>query len=281
MSTVTVCADDFALTPGVCSGVVECLERGRISATSCMTARPAWPRWAAALRPFARAADIGLHFTLTDQEPAGTAPILAPHGRLPALPRLVRWSLTGRLPHGEIRDQLNRQLDAFEEQFGAAPAQVDGHHHVHQLPGVRGVLVETLRTRYGSSPPYVRVSGDAVTRVLRRAVAVGTCLGVGFFGPALRRLARRADVPTNDGFSGVYEAASSAEPITLLFDRFLRVPGPRMLVLCHPGYSGPELAGVDRLTEGRDRELAFLLSEQWPELLSGHGLRLGRLMAAS
>jgi predicted glycoside hydrolase/deacetylase ChbG (UPF0249 family) len=34
MTKVTVCADDFGLTCGVSSGILACLERRRISATS-------------------------------------------------------------------------------------------------------------------------------------------------------------------------------------------------------------------------------------------------------
>ena len=281
MASVTVCADDFGLTPGVCSGILACLDGRRISATSCMTTRAAWPEWAAALRPFRSSADIGLHFTLTDHAPLGTAPILAPHGRLPPFPTVLRLSLTWRLPRREIQDQLTRQLDAFEDALHAPPAHVDGHHHVHQFPGVRHVVVETLRARYGARSPYIRISGDTVTRVLRRGVAVGKCLGVGFYGPALRSLARRSGVPTNDGFSGIYDAGQASQPVSALFDRFLRVPGPRMLVMCHPGYSGPDLAQIDSLTGERDSELTFLLSEQWPELLAHHGLSLGPLMHSS
>jgi predicted glycoside hydrolase/deacetylase ChbG (UPF0249 family) len=91
-----------------------------------MTARATWLDRAAELRPFAGIADIGLHFTLTDLEPVGTAPILAPHGRFPPLSRLLRLSLTGRLPQDEIREQLARQLDEFEREFGSPPAHLDG-----------------------------------------------------------------------------------------------------------------------------------------------------------
>ena len=53
MTNVTVCADDFGLTSGISSGILAYLERRRISATSCMTARPTWLDRAAELRPFA------------------------------------------------------------------------------------------------------------------------------------------------------------------------------------------------------------------------------------
>jgi chitin disaccharide deacetylase len=82
-----------------------------------MTARAAWMDRAAELRPFVEIADIGFHFTLTDLEPVGAAPIMAPQGRFPPLSHVVRVSLTRRHPQDEIREQLARQLDAFEREL--------------------------------------------------------------------------------------------------------------------------------------------------------------------
>jgi chitin disaccharide deacetylase len=137
-----------------------------------MTARAAWMDRAAELRPFVEIADIGFHFTLTDLEPVGAAPILAPHGRFPPLSYVLRLSLARRLPHDEIREQLARQLDAFEREFGSPPAHLDGHHHVHQLPGVREIVVEVLRHRYPTDPPYVRISHDEIRRVWHRGIDI-------------------------------------------------------------------------------------------------------------
>jgi len=277
MTNVTVCADDFGLTSGISSGILECLERRRISATSCMTARAAWLDWAAELRPFAEIADIGLHFTLTDHEPVGTAPILAPHGRFPPLSHVLRLSLTRRLPQVEIREQLARQLDAFEREFGAPPAHLDGHHHVHQLPGVREIVIEALRHRYPAKTPYVRISSDTIRRVWHRGIDIRKCLMIGAFGPALRTLAARAEITTNEGFSGTYDFSNERLDLLGLFDRFLQCPGSRMLIMCHPGHSDSELRRIDSLTSQRDAELAFLLSDEWPQLIVKNGLQLDRL----
>jgi chitin disaccharide deacetylase len=277
MTNVTVCADDFGLTSGISSGILACLERRRISATSCMTARPTWLDRAAELRPFAGIADIGLHFTLTDLEPVGAAPILAPHGRFPPLSHVLRLSLTRRLPQDEIREQLARQLDAFEREFGSPPAHLDGHHHVHQLPGVREIVVEVSRHRYPTDPPYVRISHDAIRRVWHRGTDIRKCLMIGAFGRALRKVAARSGITTNEGFSGIYDFNEERLGVAGLFDRFLQCPGSRMLIMCHPGRSDSELRRIDSLTSQRNAELAFLLSDEWPQLLVKHRLQLGRL----
>src|SRR6266851_68881 len=277
MTNVTVCADDFGMTSGISSGILECLERRRISATSCMTARATWLDRAAELRPFAGTADIGLHFTITDLEPIGTAPILAPHGRFPPLSHVLRLSLTRRLPQDEIRAQLARQLDAFEHQLGSPPAHLDGHHHIHQLPGVREMAVETLRHRYPAETPYVRISHDMIRRVWHRGIDIRKCLVIGAFGPVLRKLAARSGITTNEGFSGIYDFSKERLSLLDLFDRFLQCPGSRMLIMCHPGRSDSELRRIDSLISQRDAELAFLLSDEWPQLLTKNGLQLGRL----
>ena len=62
-SSISLCADDFGLSPGVNRGVLEALAAGRLSAVSVMTTRPSWRKGASALRHFAARADIGLTST--------------------------------------------------------------------------------------------------------------------------------------------------------------------------------------------------------------------------
>ena len=277
MTNVTVCADDFGLTSGISSGILECLQHRRVSATSCITTRPAWLNWSAELRSFAATADVGLHFTLTDLEPIGRAPLLAPYGHFPPLSRVLWLSLARRLPHEEIRAQLMRQLDAFEQQIGLPPTHVDGHHHVHQLPGIREIVVEVLQHRYEAETPYIRISHDMINKVWHRGIDIRKCLMIGAFGPGLRTLATRSGITTNEGFSGIYDFNKERLGVPRLFDRFLQNPGSRMLIMCHPGRSDLELRQLDSLTIQRDAELSFLLSDDWPRLLARNGIQLGRL----
>src|SRR5690242_13463328 len=63
---VILCADDYAIAPGVSRAILALIDRGRLTATSCMAASRFWPEHAGWLRPRAGKADIGLHFTLTN-----------------------------------------------------------------------------------------------------------------------------------------------------------------------------------------------------------------------
>ena len=151
---VVVCADDYALTPGVSRAIRELIAAGRISATSVMTVCPYWVEEGPELAAVAGEADIGLHLTLTDQTPLGPMPELAPEGRLPPIGAVVKASLLGRLPTAEIEQEIERQLAAFIAVWKRLPAHVDGHHHVHQLPGVRSALLKVLGRQSG---PRVRL----------------------------------------------------------------------------------------------------------------------------
>lgn len=264
---LVVCADDYALTPGVSRAIRELIAGGRISATSVMTVCPYWREEGLALAAVAGEADIGLHLTLTDQAPLGAMPELAASGRLPPIGALVRASLLGGLPMAEIESEIERQLEAFVEVWKRPPAHVDGHHHAHQLPGVRSALVRVLG-RLSGRQPYLRSCREPLARILRRGVArqkaaLISALGVGF----ARRVAD-ADFATNDGFSGIYQLGASGHHLDGLFARFVRDLGPRPLAMCHPGYSDTTLAGLDSMTTAREAELAFLAGEGWPNVLA-------------
>ena len=166
----------------------------------------------------------------------------------------------------------------FEKHFGSPPAHLDGHHHVHQLPGVREIVVATLRHRYPSAPPYLRVGSETMKNIWRRGIDIRRCLAIGYFGSALRTRATLSGLITNEGFSGIYDWRNERRIPSDLFAGFLQVPGPRMLIMCHPGRSDPELARIDSMTSLRDAKLAVLLGDQWPDLLSKNGLQLGRLV---
>lgn len=272
---IVLCADDYGLTPGVSAAIRELLGRERLTATGCMTISPFWGEEAPALRPFARTADIGLHFTLTDQRPLGPMPRLAPDGRFPDLGRLIRLSLSGGLDAVEISAELGRQIDAFEDAFGAPPAFIDGHHHVHQLPMVGEVLLATWQRRLASSGVYVRYASEPLLRVAGRGVARFRAAVIALLGRRFARLGRAMGVPGNRSFRGVRDFVTD-EDYAQLFDRFLAPAQNGALIMCHPGHVDAELAHADSLTTPRQGEFDFLMSEEFPRRLAVAGVRLGR-----
>jgi predicted glycoside hydrolase/deacetylase ChbG (UPF0249 family) len=269
-----LCADDYGIAPGVGKAIRDLIARGRLSATSCMTVSPYWLEEGAALKPYLQRADIGLHFTLTDQRPLGPMPRTAPSGRLPSLPSLLLRALARRLDRAEIAAELNRQLDAFEAVLGRPPHYIDGHQHAHQLPVVREVVIEAFRARLGSHGGYLRYCTEPPRAILARPHAAEAMI-IHLLGRRLRELGRAAGIPGNPRFSGVHDF-SGRRPYGALFASFVRDAAPGLLVMCHPGLADAALAAADRVTTAREAEYRYLLSDAFLAVLRENNLGLSR-----
>lgn len=268
---MVLCADDFGLTEGVSRGILELAHLGRLSAASVMAHRPWWRRLAPELKAVEDRVAVGLHLTLTLGAPLGPMPCLAPVGNFPNNADVVRRSLTGRLPMHEVAEEVARQLDAFEAAFGRAPDFVDGHQHVHALPGVRRALLDVAKRRGASF--WLRDPTDRLGAVLARRVAAPKALMVGALASGFRQAARGAALDTNDGFSGFSsfdETLGAAAPIEAAFSHL----GPRPVVMCHPGVVDNELKGLDPVTETRAQEKAYLASDRFADFLERRGIEL-------
>lgn len=272
-----LCADDYGLSEAVSRGLLEVAAAGRISAASAMASLPDWGRaareWTAARPPV----DLGLHVTLTVGAPLGPMPRLAPGGEFPGLGALVAASLARRLPLAEIEAEIGRQIDAFCEAAGAPPTHVDGHQHVHALPGVRKALFSALAQRKLSNVP-LRDSSDAPGRIARRRAFSAKAMKVNALAVGFRRAAQGAGHALNQGFAGYSDFAAGRYDSTQ-FGTYLVAPGPRHLIMCHPGRVDDALRRLDPVTESRERELAFFLSSDFESLLAEKGVRLVRYAA--
>lgn len=269
-----LCADDYAIAPGVSRGIREAMEAGAITATSVMTNMPHWPAGAPALRALAGRADIGVHLNLTAGRPLGPMPLLAPTGCLPPLGRIFGLAGRGRLPLTEVAAEIDRQLDAFVAQFGLPPDHVDGHQHVHVIAPIRRLLFAALRSRGWT--PWIRNSGDRPWRIAGRRLAAGKALVVAALAQGLASGATAAGLRTNDGFAG-YSGFEDREDVSHLFASFLAAPGRRHLVMCHPGHVDDELKALDPVLASREQELAYLLSPAFKRDIGNRGASLARL----
>lgn len=281
MSTSTsfaLCADDFALSPAVTAGILEALAAGRLTATSAMTTQANWPDAAKAFRALAPRADLGLHFNLTLGAPLANMPAFAPTGAFPAMNAIVPAAWRSALPRREILDELRRQLDAFEDAYGAPPDYVDGHQHVQVLPGIADDLITELSARGLAGKVWLRDSADRPRRIFARGKHWGKALTVAALARGFRAKARAAGFSLNDGFSGFSDFDAQGD-YAADFASFLRAPGAKPLIMCHPGHVDAELARLDPVTDSREVELAFLLSDRFTAVLDAAGAKLAPLSA--
>jgi len=255
MKKITLCADDFALHPAVDAAVVALAQTGRLSATSCMSTSPHWPEAAQLLLPLRPAVQVGLHFNLTEGHGCTTAPSLV---------QVLAQAYSGQLRPARMAPILHRQLDAFEQQLGTPPDFIDGHQHVHQLPGVRTALLQVLHARYGAQMPWVRS-----TLPIRSGLNKATVLAM-LGGWSLRQSLVRAGLRHHRAFAGVYgfDAATPAA-YGLHMAQWLAHAADGTLLMCHPATTPVQ---GDAIGTQRAVEYAYLASPEFGLLLQRMGV---------
>jgi predicted glycoside hydrolase/deacetylase ChbG (UPF0249 family) len=254
---VVLCADDYGLSPGVSRGIRDLLEAGRLTASSCMVVHPEFDSEGQLLAPFLGRADIGLHFTLTADRSAAS---------------LMRDAYLGRLNRAKIAGELERQLETFTRVMGRAPDYIDGHQHVHLLPGVREPVVKAAQ-RIGAA---VRSTREPIGAAMLARPSPVEAMFLSWTARPLQALLEENTIATNRGFRGVRTFRETA-PYRTLFKRMIAGAQERCLVMCHPGFADATLAGRDPNTRQREDELRYFASDVFPRDLAEEGLVLSRL----
>lgn len=257
MKAIVLCADDYGQAPSISEGILALLADKRISAASCMVNTESWPEYASKVIAFQHDADIGLHFNLTHGEPLSTE-FKAKYKEFSNLSTLIGKAYVGRLDKEVIAAELNAQLDAFSKAIGTLPRFLDGHQHVHQLPIIRDVMIETYNARLKQSKAYIRV----VNMHLSPFDLLSKKTLIYLTGSRqLKQLLEQNKIPHNHSFSGIYNFAN-AKQYHEHFRKFLREIESGGLIMCHPG---KESSGDDEIAEARFLEFNYFLSEQFQQ----------------
>lgn len=270
-------ADDFGLSEGINRGIIEALAARALTSTSVMVSMPAFSDAARRARAFGDALGVGLHFTLTVGRPlTRAASLVDAAGNFLSLPALAVRALTDRVRRRDVADECAAQI-ALARDAGFRLTHLDGHHHVHLLPGIRAAVRDVVQAE--------RV--PAVRRPLERLVGVPNWWRRLPERALLRALAREVDrqrwnVVTADHFVG-----SSLLGARNFHDALVRTivslrRGTTELMV-HPGYVPESLPGNDAYTTQREVELRALTSPDVIALLHSGRIRLthfGRLEPA-
>ena len=249
-----LCADDYALHPAVDGAVEQLTLAGRLSATSCMTTSPRWAAAAPRLQALRPRLSVGLHFNLTESH-GGAAPAQA-------LATVIRQAYTGAWSVDAMRNMWTQQLDAFETALGTPPDFIDGHQHVHQLPGFADAMLHVLHQRYTPAQmPWVRSTAPIGTLWRSPKAAIIALLG----GWQTTRRLRQAGIVINHGFGGVYGFdAPTPEGYGAQMAQWLAQVHSGSLLMCHPATE--DVAG-DAIGAQRPVEFAYLMSDAFGALL--------------
>jgi len=263
-----LCADDFGLAPGISTAIATLAHARRLTAISCITNSPHWEASAALLHDLPDTVDVGLHLNFTEGRPL-SARLARRWPQLPSLPRLLVQAHLRLLPLAQVRNEVHAQLAAFNRALGRPPAFIDGHQHVHHLPGLRRVILDMVE--HVQPLPTMRNTG----RVLGPGAGFKRRVIEATGGRALAAELVQRVIAHNPALLGAYDFAAP-DYGALMRAWLAELPAEGGLLFCHPG---TQLAGdpPDAIAPARAREAAYLGSAAFDADLAAANVELGRV----
>ena len=284
MKNLIVNADDLCWTEGVNRGIVDAFRNGIVTSTSLLANGAAFASGVDAAR-IAPGLGMGVHLNLSDGAPVAdretVTSLLNDEGNFSGGPESL---LLRRARRGLLLEEAEREWDAQIQKVrdaGIEPTHLDGHKHVHMLPGFFEIA---LRLAKRHSIGAIRVSLESSS--LRVALSSGekqhsgVVIKQGVQARGLKLLARdareeaeRAGIATADYFCGI---AQTGELTLDGLTQFLKsLPEGTTELMCHPGYADAALQKTaTRLQDSRQTELEILTDTGIRNLVASQGIRL-------
>lgn len=223
MKKLIVNADDLGYSKGINRGIIESHEKGIVTSTSLMVNGLAAEEGVRLVKRYPNLG-VGLHFVLTNED----------WKALRMMKKAVGVALAKK-----VGDQLQVQLEKFQNLVGRMPDHINAHHHVHKLPRIY--------------PYFERVSQE--------------------YKIPLRDVGR---VEFIDTFFGMDEITGVAKLEKVNVDSLLKIldalPDGISELMCHPGYVTPDLKSS--YNRHREIELKTLTDPRIKDFIQRKGIKL-------
>ncbi len=284
MKNLIVNADDLGWTDGVNRGILDAFRGGIVTSTTLLANGAAFAEAVKAAKSAPRLA-LGVHLNLSDGEPVAdresVISLLNDDGCFASGPESLLWK---RARRGLILDEVEEEWDAQIQKVrdaGIRPTHLDGHKHVHMLPGFFEIA---LRLAKKHSIEAIRVSLEESS--LRAALASGSqhragvvmkqgvqARGLKLLARDARKQAARMGIATADYFCGIAQTGElTLEGVEQLLKN---LPEGTTELICHPGYADEALQKTaTRLQASRQKELQILTDTRIRNLVASQGIRL-------
>ena len=284
MRNLIVNADDLGWTRGVNRGIAEAHKNGIVTSGTLLANGGAFDD-GVELALGTPTLGVGVHLNLSDGPPVLAAgkvlSLVNGQGLFHGGPEQLLLRLARRTLDV---DEVEREWDAQIRKViaaGIGPTHLDGHKHVHMLPGLFPIALR-LAKRHGIG--CVRIALEESR--LRSALAGGNgyhasvvlkqgvqARGLKLLAHDARAQAERTGIATADYFCGI---AQTGELTLKGVEKFLHsLPEGTTELMCHPGHADEELRGTStRLQSSREQELRILTDTQIRNSVASLGIRL-------
>ena len=273
MKKLILCADDYGQNEEISQGILDLIDHKILTATSCMTNLPQWPKYASQLKT-KKNIDKGVHLNFTYGTPLNPL-IKKTIGNWPnSIFKLMTYVLlTKKITLNLLKKEITLQINAFEQVFNQQPNFIDGHQHLHHFPAIQRAFLEVYLEKYDhlnvSQRPYIRIATSSTksdnSNWLKKKIIQWTG------SESLKRQAIKNQIPHNKQFAGIYSytADSNFESVII---KTLSSMNEDTLMMCHPGLLSSDIN--DPINNNRYKEYMFLKSSQFKELLNRYNVRL-------
>jgi predicted glycoside hydrolase/deacetylase ChbG (UPF0249 family) len=284
VKNLIVNADDLGWSEGVNRGIAEAHGNGIVTSASLLANGAAFVL-AAEMARTTPGLGVGVHLNLSDGKPAAepetVTSLLNDEGEFAGSPEGLLLRIARRAVQlGEVEREWDAQIARVRD-VGIAPTHLDGHKHVHMLPGLFEIALR-LAKRHGIAA--IRVANEESS--LRTALAAGPdkhagivmrqgvqARGLKLLARDAREMAERAGISTADYFCGI---AQTGELTRAGVARLLRsLPEGTTELMTHPGYRDEALKNsATRLQESREEEVRILTDMAIRNVVASEGIRL-------
>jgi predicted glycoside hydrolase/deacetylase ChbG (UPF0249 family) len=261
-------ADDYGRTRGVSSGIRSAHLNGIVTSTTAMMNMPGVESCLEeALRDCPRLG-LGVHLVLTAGKP------LLPASQVPKLtggkdhfPSALQFiKFMPDMDPDQVRAEWNAQIQKFIRSTGKKPDHLDSHHHTSYFsqPLFQIMLELAGEHKCAIRPPLAEGGSDLP---LDLPVELGDQSME--FIPAL--LSQFSPLSPDNFFSSFYDKSATSDNLLNIFHN---LPAGTSEIMCHPGFSDPELMEGSSYNIQREVELAALKDPAIKTCIMDHKIQL-------
>jgi chitin disaccharide deacetylase len=284
LRNLIVNADDLGWTEGVNRGIAEAHLHGIVTSASLLANGCAFES-GVKLALTTPGLGVGVHLNLSDgkpvADPESVTSLVNDRGEFQGGPEslLIRQA-RGKVDSAEVEREWDAQIQRVRD-TGIRPTHVDGHKHVHMLPGLFETALR-LAKRHGIDA--IRISHEESS--LRTALSAGAnqkttvvmkqgvqARGLKLLASDAREMAERAGIASADYFCGIAQTGElTRDGVIRLLDV---LPQGSTELMVHPGYADDALEkSPTRLKASRQTEIEILTDTQIRNIVASQGIRL-------